>query len=789
MKQDLLDPALSLEEIQLRLHELEVHQVELEMQNDELRRVNLELETARARNIEFYELAPVGYLSINLHGLVVDANLTAATMLGVSKSALFDQPLIRFISADDQDLCYMQCRRRFATDGPLLCELRMVKADGGLFWARWETAVTKDSAGEPLCRVVMSDITERKLAEEALKDSESRFRAIVRDQTEIISRFNPDGRFTFVNDVYCRFFGKRLDELIGNIWQPLAVAEDIPKIEEALRTLAPDSPVALIENRVSNASGKVHWMQFVNRAFFHEDGSLKEIQSVGRDITDLKMTEEVLRKSEERAAKRASELDATLSAIAEGLMVLDTNLRILRMNRIAEHVFKFTPGEMALPPEKRLERFSVITSGGVHLAPRDLPGPRALRGETVESELLCFKHQGGEFFWASVNAAPIFCERGTITGAVVTFQDITLRRQAEEARAQSENLLNCTQALGKIGGWEFIPATGTIFWTKELYRIFGVLEGVYDPGDYRRNFEFAEKPWQKDLAKAFETLAAEGKPFDMELPITTGDRRDLWVRASGAAEFKDGTIVRVFGNIMDITEHKRAEQFRADVERIIRHDIKTPLETLHTLAEYALDDRLDEAFRAAMPDLLHSIRNVINLVDSSEKIVKMENGEYTPLANWLNLRKIVSFVELSLAPLAKSKGIRLTSAGMLARAMQQEQPVVYGEEFLLEEMLTNLVKNALEASPEDCEVTISCHPGQGGKHVVIHNTGAVPESMRDRFFDKYATEGKPHGKGLGTYSAQLIAAAHGGKISFSTSEEEGTTITVVLPAQRPLQER
>ena len=789
VKHDTPGAVLTPKEMLSRLHELEVHQSELEMQNDALRRANAALETVRARNIEFYELAPVGYLSITVNGLIVKANTTAATMLGVGRHALVGQQLIWFISAEDQDFCYTQCRRRFAADGPLLCELRMVKADGGLFWTRWETTLTKDSIGEPLCRVVISDITERKLAEVALKESEARFRAIVRDQTEIISRFTPDGRFSFVNDVYCRFFGKRQDELVGKIWQPLAVSEDVPRIEEALSLLAPDNPVVIIENRVSNALGKVRWMQFVNRAFFHEDGALKEVQSVGRDITDLKMTEEVLRKSEEKAERRASELAATLSAIAEGLLVFDMDSHIVHMNPLAERVLKYTPEQRVLSPEQRLGRFSITTSDGVPVAYANLPGFRALRGETVEGEILCFKDRTGEFFWASLNAAPIRGEGGAITGSVLTFQDITERQRTEEALAQSENLLNCTQALGEIGGWEFIPATGAVFWTKELYRVFGVREGLYDPGDYRRNFEFAEISYRDALAQAFKTLVAEGKPFDMEFPITTGDRRDLWVRASGAAEFKDGAIVRVFGNIMDITERKHAEQFRADVERIIRHDIKTPLATLHALAEYALDERLEKTFRAAIPDILHSIRNVINLVDSSEKIVQMERGEYIPCANWLNLRKIVSFVELSLAPLAKSKAVRLTPAGMLARAMQQEQPVVYGEEFLLEEMLTNLVRNALEASPEDGEVTISCHAGQGGQHIVIHNAGVVPHSMRERFFCKYATEGKAHGKGLGTYSAQLIATAHGGKIEFATSEEEGTAVTVILPDQRPLQER
>ena len=93
----------------------------------------------------------------------------------------------------------------------------------------------------------------------------------------------------------------------------------------------------------------------------------------------------------------------------------------------------------------------------------------------------------------------------------------------------------------------------------------------------------------------------------------------------------------------------------------------------------------------------------------------------------------------------------------------------------------NLVKNAVEASPKEGRVTVTCQTEPGALCIIIHNAGAVPEAVRDRFFEKYATAGKVCGTGLGTYSAQLIAKAHGGRIELATSEAEGTRVTVVLP--------
>jgi PAS domain S-box-containing protein len=138
---------------------------------------------------------------------------------------------------------------------------------------------------------VAVDISARKQAEEALRASEERYRTVVEDQTEVVSRFKADGTFTFVNEVFCRFFGKTREELLGRRWQPNAVAEDLLMIEAKLRTLSPAHPVVVIENRAYAADGGVHWMQFVNRAFFDATGLLIEMQSVGRDITERKRLE------------------------------------------------------------------------------------------------------------------------------------------------------------------------------------------------------------------------------------------------------------------------------------------------------------------------------------------------------------------------------------------------------------------------------------------------------------------------------------------------------------------
>jgi two-component system, NarL family, sensor histidine kinase UhpB len=181
-------------------------------------------------------------------------------------------------------------------------EYRMVTASGALRWIRGRgKVVERGTGGEPLRMVGhITDVTERKRIEQALQEREAQYRAVVEDQTEVIARFLADGTMVFVNEVYCRVFGKTPAELIGSKWQPVVHPDDLAMIEAGLAELSPSNPVVVIENRVRVATGELRWMQFVNRAFFDADGSLREMQAVGRDITDRKRVELALQESEAR---------------------------------------------------------------------------------------------------------------------------------------------------------------------------------------------------------------------------------------------------------------------------------------------------------------------------------------------------------------------------------------------------------------------------------------------------------------------------------------------------------
>ena len=157
--EELQPKVVDLESIRQIAHELRIHQIELEMQNDELLRYQKDLEVSRARYMDLYDFAPVGYLTVNKAGIILEANHTAAALLGVLPGTLVKQPFSQFILPEDQDIYYHYSKAGFATIKPQTCKLRLLRTDSSPFWARLEsTSSQKSEQYLNVCRLVLIDI-------------------------------------------------------------------------------------------------------------------------------------------------------------------------------------------------------------------------------------------------------------------------------------------------------------------------------------------------------------------------------------------------------------------------------------------------------------------------------------------------------------------------------------------------------------------------------------------------------------------------------------------------------
>lgn len=222
-------------------------------------------------------------------------------------------------------------------------------------------------------------------------------------------------------------------------------------------------------------------------------------------------------------------------------------------------------------------------------------------------------------------------------------------------------------------------------------------------------------------------------------------------------------------------------RLREEVERITRHDLKTPLTAVLNVPELLIQDgNLTSGQVELLQMLEESGYRMLEIINSSLDLFKMEQGTYRPSSVPVNILPLLNQIRGETRELVAAKGLSMRVLIHNEPARDSDVFLVNGEAMLLYSMLANLIKNSVEASPAGNQITVSLTKGDSTV-INVHNMGAVPEDIRERFFEKYATSGKTGGTGLGTYSARLIAETLGGRIGFDSSENLGTTVTVLFP--------
>lgn len=282
--------ALSPEETQQLLHELQVHQIELEIQNEELRRTQTELGAAGARYFELYDLAPVGYVTISEKGMIQEANLTAANLLGVARSVVARQFFSWFILNEDRDIYYLHRKQLFETGEPQVCELRMVKENETIFWAHISATAAQDADCAPICRITISDITGLKQAEEdaarMARDWQSTFDATndaiwILDQEQRVLRSNKTAE-RFFHLPCSDLIGKHCWEIIHGSAKPISECP-LLRARESLRR-------ETMELQIDNS-----WFQVTVDPILDPAGQYAGAVHIVSDITGRKQTEEQIR--------------------------------------------------------------------------------------------------------------------------------------------------------------------------------------------------------------------------------------------------------------------------------------------------------------------------------------------------------------------------------------------------------------------------------------------------------------------------------------------------------------
>lgn len=646
-------------------------------------------------------------------------------------------------------------------------------------------------------RAVLAETKKRRQAEEALKLSEQRFKAIFDSTFQYTGLLTPEGRLMEANQAACDMVGAAPGEEINKLFWETSWWQDNPeqarKIQQAVARAAQGEFVRFeVEHR--NAKDGLLYADFSLKPITDDQGRVMMIIPEGRDVTDRKRTEQALRESEQKYRSLFTAAhDAIL--IFRGSQVLDCNPRTedllgrAREELIGPYRPEYNPEFQAdgEPSQQKRNRFVA----------------RALAGEPQHYEWQYLRPDG------SLLDAEVSLSRLELAGEphlLASIRDVSERKAAERELALSEARLQHAQAMAHVGTWELDPVAGTVWMSREALRIYGLQSetGVIS-STVGRSMVHPEDNVRRE--EAIGALLKENRPYDQEFRIFKADDGQVRHIRSIATTEQDSAgrqrIVR--GSLQDITEQKNAQMEKARLEASLRQSQK--MEALGTLASGIAHD-FNNILSASMGYTELALMNPQTdptVKETLAKVLQAGNRAKDLVAQILafSRRTEQELKPLQVGPLLKEALHLLRSSLPASIDIQQEiRPsgdMIMGDATQLHQVVMNLCVNAAGAMEETggvLKVTLGQvklrrrHPGlrvdlEPGSYLLLQvcdtGTGIEP-AIIEQIFEPYFTTKKPgEGTGLGLAVVHGIVRDHHGAIRVESRPGLGSTFSVYLP--------
>jgi len=318
------------------VHELRVHQIELEMMNEELRRASLASEEDRDRYAALYDFAPIGYFTFTRDALISEVNLTGASMLGVERGSLLNRRFKKFVSSEDSELWDNHFVSVLLQGVKQTCDLTIRRADDSVFYARLES-IRRESSGEEVVCVAMSDITDHKWSEAALRESEKRYNAIYNNTPVMLHSINTAGRLISVSNYWLEVLGYERNEVIGRKLTDFFTEESARYAREVVFPLfLQNGFIKDISYQIVKKSGEI--IDTLLSAISEKDKQGNIIQSLDViiDITARKQAKEEVKVSETRYRR-------LFESAKDGILILDAETgMIVNVNRFLSELLGYS---------------------------------------------------------------------------------------------------------------------------------------------------------------------------------------------------------------------------------------------------------------------------------------------------------------------------------------------------------------------------------------------------------------------------------------------------------------
>ncbi len=553
---------LSQEEVQRLVHELRVYQIELEMQNEDLRQAQVELEELKDRYLYLYDFAPVGYVTVNEKGLILEANLTAVRFLGVERQTLIKRPFSRFVCQECGDAYYLHLQQVFEAQSKQTCEIELVREDGTQFYAQLESIAIQDENGQfSWCRTIVSDISERKRVEgekqallTSVQEGKERLFALVDSIADEVWFVDTQKRFTLANAAALREFclPDSVDIDVDKLVKGLEVlrADRSPRpVEEAppLRALVGEVVRNLEEVVRTPASGELRYRQVSSAPVRDSKGCIIGAVSVVRDVTDLRKSEEAVRERENRLTNYLN----SINEMGLGIFVVDRDYKIRHMNPPMVQWFGDHSGKVCYESVAGL-------SAPCHYCQLSnvINGSKVVHYEPTTPDGKTFR----------IVAAPVRENDGSISKMEI-IADITDGKRTEERLRRSEEKYRTLFEESFDGLFITSPGGKILDINKKGVAMFG-----YDTKEEMLSLDLERDVYTHplDIERILAMLSEQGSA-EYEVVVKKKSGEEMVTCGSLAAEKDEKDVITAYrGIVRDITDRKRAEEKLVSSEKAYR---------------------------------------------------------------------------------------------------------------------------------------------------------------------------------------------------------------------------